>query len=218
MEISRRNFCRCLVEGGMTWASLPLAVQFLFSGRDAEGAPVEKLRKEVLFYSKIDKGRIRCEICPNHCALADGEWGICRARANHGGVHYVHAYGNPCILRPDPVEKVPLNQFIYKGLVLLCKIFHEPDGHLEIESETGHAFHRQIHLFYKFLFGLLRIPRQGMQIGHGKGSKPFQARKFAGLLPAKGIMGQFVEFAGQMVVGNLHVVLYQILPETGCKP
>ncbi len=69
-----------------------------------------KWTKEALFYSQTPKG-IRCLICPNECDIKEGESGDCRNRINKQGKLYTIAYGNPCAVHIDPVEKKPLYHF-----------------------------------------------------------------------------------------------------------
>ena len=71
----------------------------------------EKWTKEALFYSETPKG-IRCLICPNECDIKEGESGDCRNRINKNGKLYTIAYGNPCAVHIDPVEKKPLYHFL----------------------------------------------------------------------------------------------------------
>lgn len=96
----------------MKAAALPLAIQVLLKAAEARGEDGASKYREVFFYDKLDDKYIRCGICPNACTLGDGGRGICRSRVNHGGVHCNHAFGNPCILRPDPIEKLPMNNFL----------------------------------------------------------------------------------------------------------
>lgn len=70
-----------------------------------------KWSKEALFYTTTPRG-IRCEICPNDCTIKEGETGDCRNRMNHNGKLYSIAYGNPCAVHVDPIEKKPLNHFL----------------------------------------------------------------------------------------------------------
>jgi len=44
--------------------------------------------------------------------LDDGETGICRSRINVGGTHYARGYNRPCIVRVDPIEKIPLSHVL----------------------------------------------------------------------------------------------------------
>jgi len=39
--------------------------------------------KETYLYKKLDKSRVRCNLCPNRCAIEDGEKGRCRVRKNN---------------------------------------------------------------------------------------------------------------------------------------
>jgi len=71
----------------------------------------EKWTKEASFYSVTPKG-IRCLICPNECDIKEGESGDCRNRINKKGKLYTIAYGNPCAVHIDPVEKKPLYHFL----------------------------------------------------------------------------------------------------------
>lgn len=70
-----------------------------------------KWTKEALFYTETPKG-IRCQICPNECDIKEGESGDCRNRVSKNGKLYSTAYGNPCAIHVDPIEKKPLNHFL----------------------------------------------------------------------------------------------------------
>ena len=59
------------------------------------------------WFTALDAGQIRCELCPRHCQLAPGRRGSCRVRENRGGHGYTLAYGNPALLQLDPVERKP---------------------------------------------------------------------------------------------------------------
>ncbi len=54
---------------------------------------------------------VRCTLCPHGCVLGDGKIGICRTRVNLDGVLYTTAFGNPCSISVDPIEKKPLFHF-----------------------------------------------------------------------------------------------------------
>lgn len=70
-----------------------------------------KWTKEALFYTETPKG-LRCQICPNECDIKEGEAGDCRNRVNKKGKLWSTAYGNPCAVHVDPIEKKPLNHFL----------------------------------------------------------------------------------------------------------
>jgi len=59
------------------------------------------------YFTPLDGKLIRCELCPRHCEAAPGERGYCRVRENIDGEYYSLAYGNPCAVNVDPIEKKP---------------------------------------------------------------------------------------------------------------
>ena len=67
--------------------------------------------KETMFYIETPKG-LRCQICPNECDIKAGESGDCHNRVNKDGKLWSTAYGNPCAIHIDPIEKKPLNHFL----------------------------------------------------------------------------------------------------------
>ncbi|MEN8121790.1 MAG: AmmeMemoRadiSam system radical SAM enzyme [Bacteroidota bacterium] len=70
-----------------------------------------KPKREALYYIKTPRG-LRCKICPNECDIKPGETGDCRTRISKGGKLYATAYGNPCAIHVDPIEKKPLYHFL----------------------------------------------------------------------------------------------------------
>jgi len=52
--------------------------------------------------------RIRCELCPNACLIADGNEGICGVRHNGSGTLFALTYGLLSSIVADPVEKKPV--------------------------------------------------------------------------------------------------------------
>ena len=55
---------------------------------------------------------VKCLLCPHECLIRDGETGVCHTRTNKEGTLYSVAYGNPCSVAVDPVEKKPLYHFL----------------------------------------------------------------------------------------------------------
>ncbi|MBU7033820.1 MAG: AmmeMemoRadiSam system radical SAM enzyme [Theionarchaea archaeon] len=55
---------------------------------------------------------VQCQICPNQCVLREGVRSVCRNKTNYKGTLYTLAYGNPCAVHVDPVEKKPLFHFL----------------------------------------------------------------------------------------------------------
>lgn len=59
-----------------------------------------------------------CNLCPHHCALAEGQVGFCHTRRNEGGQIKSLNYGRVTSLAIDPIEKKSLYHF-YPGSVIL---------------------------------------------------------------------------------------------------
>jgi len=69
------------------------------------------------FHYATNGTEVQCQICPNRCLLQPGDRSICRSKVNIGGKLYSLAYGNPCSVHVDPIEKKPLNHFFPRTLV-----------------------------------------------------------------------------------------------------
>lgn len=63
-------------------------------------------------YQEESAKGVMCRICPNECVLKEGELSDCRNRIVKDGKLYTMAYGNPCAVNLDPVEKKPLYHFM----------------------------------------------------------------------------------------------------------
>ncbi len=64
------------------------------------------------YFTRLADGRARCDICPNHCLLKDGQRGICFVRMGQGGEIVLTTYGRSSGFCVDPIEKKPLNHFL----------------------------------------------------------------------------------------------------------
>ncbi len=84
------------------------------NGKAYSGDSLWKWSKESMFYTITPRG-VKCGICPNECTLRPGEISDCRNRVNHNGKLYSIAYGNPCAVHIDPIEKKPLLHFYPKS-------------------------------------------------------------------------------------------------------
>ena len=60
----------------------------------------------------------RCELCFHHCALEEGQTGLCRARVNRGGTILPLNYSRVTSLALDPIEKKPLRRFHSGSMIL----------------------------------------------------------------------------------------------------
>ncbi len=63
------------------------------------------------YWSLLDDGRVRCELCPRLCRLKDGQRGLCFVRQAEGGGMVLTTWGRSSGFCVDPVEKKPLNHF-----------------------------------------------------------------------------------------------------------
>ena len=68
-------------------------------------------KTEAHYYVQTPKG-IKCLLCPNECKIEAGKEGECHTRINEDGILQCYAYGNPCAIHVDPIEKKPLYHFL----------------------------------------------------------------------------------------------------------
>ncbi|GAB6051445.1 AmmeMemoRadiSam system radical SAM enzyme [Magnetospira thiophila] len=64
------------------------------------------------YWTKLDNGQIRCDLCPRECKLHDGQLGLCFNRAAVNGEIVLTTYGQSSGFCIDPIEKKPLNHFL----------------------------------------------------------------------------------------------------------
>lgn len=105
-KISKREFLKI---GGATLLGAPYCLfgRSFASSRGFSGGKNFPAR----YCISTPKG-IRCQLCPNRCTIEEGDTGDCRTRVNMKGELYTLAYGNPCAVHIDPIEKKPLNHFL----------------------------------------------------------------------------------------------------------
>jgi pyruvate formate lyase activating enzyme len=110
--LTRREF--------MSLAALTCAAPALAAAVSGGAAVAEPQRpkqsagteREVYFYDKLPDKMVQCQICPKKCKVGDAERGFCGNKENHGGKYVSLAYGNPCSINNDPIEKKPLFHFL----------------------------------------------------------------------------------------------------------
>ena len=122
-DLTRRRFlcgsaaalCTAALPGGLLRPLPTLAAEADIRGRIFPGDAPSGLwqwSREAMDYRQVGDGRIACGLCPHRCILAPGDRSVCRSRVNLGGRLYSLAYGNPCAVHIDPVEKKPLFHFL----------------------------------------------------------------------------------------------------------
>jgi len=64
------------------------------------------------YWSTLDDGRIRCDLCPRSCKLHEGQRGLCFVRARFDNEIVLTTHGRASGFCIDPVEKKPLFHFL----------------------------------------------------------------------------------------------------------
>jgi len=64
------------------------------------------------YWTRLDDGRIRCDVCPRFCSLHEGQRGFCFVRARADDAIVLTTYGRSSGFCVDPIEKKPLNHFL----------------------------------------------------------------------------------------------------------
>jgi pyruvate formate lyase activating enzyme len=83
---------------------------YILSSEDFPQENQSIYRKIAMFQEDTARG-IMCRICPNECVLKEGETSKCNNRRVYKSKLYTMAYGNPCSVNVDPIEKKPLYHF-----------------------------------------------------------------------------------------------------------
>lgn len=114
MDLSRREFIKklgasCLSLAYLPWmsAALKSAIPTVFN--------LEKNSLDLhpaLFYKKLDKNRVQCQLCPRNCIVPAEKRGYCEVRENKAGNYYTLVHSNPCAVHVDPIEKKPFFHFL----------------------------------------------------------------------------------------------------------
>jgi pyruvate formate lyase activating enzyme len=118
-KVTKREFLRsgvcgvCGIALGMsTLEAIGRGIRFLGPELDLP-LPEETLwkwSKEAAHYIQTPKG-IKCLTCPNECEINDEKKAECKNHIVVNNKLYTIAYGNPCAVHVDPVEKKPLNHY-----------------------------------------------------------------------------------------------------------
>ncbi|MFW2390343.1 MAG: AmmeMemoRadiSam system radical SAM enzyme, partial [Polyangiales bacterium] len=64
------------------------------------------------YWSRLDDGRLLCELCPRACKLSEGQRGLCFVRAREDDGLVLATYARSSGFAVDPIEKKPLNHFL----------------------------------------------------------------------------------------------------------
>ncbi len=72
-----------------------------------DATPGGPVWREAVLGEPYDGGRIRCELCPFRCVLADGQVGVCQVRRNRAGVLETATF-TAATAHLDAIERKPL--------------------------------------------------------------------------------------------------------------
>jgi pyruvate formate lyase activating enzyme len=70
------------------------------------------------YWSLLDNGKVRCDVCPRFCQLAEGQRGHCFVRGREDNEIVLMTHNRSSGFCIDPIEKKPLNHF-YPGSAVL---------------------------------------------------------------------------------------------------
>lgn len=117
-KISKREFLKISATGisvsllgGHAARSMASNMKHMITGSSSSSGNLGKYSKESPYYIATPKG-IKCQICPNQCIIREGQESICRTHVVQGEKLYSIAYGNPCSVHVDPIEKKPLFHYL----------------------------------------------------------------------------------------------------------
>lgn len=79
--------------------------------RESEKTEITQER-EAMYYTRLDRNRVQCDLCNRNCIIAQGRRGFCRNRENRRGTLYTVVYGRPSAVHIDPVEKEPQHHML----------------------------------------------------------------------------------------------------------
>jgi pyruvate formate lyase activating enzyme len=79
----------------------------------------KEILREAMFYKRLDKNVVQCEVCFRGCTLKQGQRSFCRNKANIDGRLFSLVYAKPSAVQIDPVEKEPAYH-LYPGTEILC--------------------------------------------------------------------------------------------------
>lgn len=103
-RLARREFFKTFGKGLCAFC---MANLFYFPKSLQAKMPKKGLIKTKLspYFTTLKAGKIQCELCPRRCHIAKGKRGFCRVRENRDGKLYSLAYGNPCVIYLDRIER-----------------------------------------------------------------------------------------------------------------
>ncbi|MCP4205341.1 MAG: AmmeMemoRadiSam system radical SAM enzyme [bacterium] len=107
-RIDRRDFARRVGAGVLASAGGGLLPCLSFATPTTGGPRMGLVsRRRAAYFSRLENGLVRCDLCPHRCRIEAGRRGLCGVRESVDGSLETVAYANPCALNIDPIEKKP---------------------------------------------------------------------------------------------------------------
>lgn len=70
------------------------------------------------WWTPVNPGKVRCDLCPRLCTLFEGQRGYCGVRLERNGKLWTEVWGSTGGICADPIEKKPLYHFLPGSSVL----------------------------------------------------------------------------------------------------
>ncbi|MEW5895898.1 MAG: AmmeMemoRadiSam system radical SAM enzyme [Candidatus Omnitrophota bacterium] len=70
------------------------------------------MKKEAMFFERLDGKAVHCFLCAHQCRISPGNFGVCGVRQNIDGTLFTLVYGEVIASHVDPIEKKPLYHFL----------------------------------------------------------------------------------------------------------
>ncbi len=116
-EISRRDFFK---KGGILLVGVGFSKGlFDFFNMNKEQKVDTRSLREAMFYKKLERGVVQCEVCFRGCVLKKGQRSFCRNKINNDGTLYSLVHSRPSAVHIDPIEKEPAYHML-PGTEILC--------------------------------------------------------------------------------------------------
>ncbi|MFA6569043.1 MAG: AmmeMemoRadiSam system radical SAM enzyme [Victivallales bacterium] len=109
---TRREVLELMAKAGAGVGASAVALQaFGWFIPEADAADSVPMRK-AMFQTKLDKGLVRCDLCPRNITIKPGNMCFCRTRKNINGELYALGFNSPCLINFDPIERGPIYHFL----------------------------------------------------------------------------------------------------------
>ena len=89
------------------------------------------------YWTRLDDGRVQCDVCPRRCRLHEGQRGLCFVRGRERDGIELYTYGRSSGFCVDPIEKKPL-QPLPARLVGAVVRHRGLQPRLQVLPELGH--------------------------------------------------------------------------------